>query len=417
MKKEIQHVFLVGAKSLGAYGGFETFVKKLIEHHQNVPEIKYHVACKANGEGAMDEANLPGVIVHSYHPDGTTAEFTYCSARCYRIPVPNIGAAQAIYYDLAALWKFCAYIEQNQIAHPIVYIMACRIGPFMPYFYRRIHNLGGKIYLNPDGHEWKRGKWNRLVREYWKLSEQMMVRYCDKVICDSKNIEKYIRERYADKSMGHSDPATTYIAYGADIHKRDDVQQDPELTAWFRTHGLTSGNYYLMVGRLVKENNYETIIREYMACDSKLPLVIISSHNEKYLQKLEDALQFRSDPRIRFVGPVYNEHLLVGIRSFAYGYIHGHEVGGTNPSLVEALGATKLNLLLDVGFNREVAEDTALYWDKREGSLAALLERCDALPDDAINDYAEAAKRRIHEHYSWEYITQQYEFLFLGKSK
>ena len=144
-KKEVQHVYLVGAKSLVAYGGYETFVYKLTEYHQNKENIKYHVACKANGDGCMDESKFDGVTKINDH------EFELHNAHCFKIDVPQIGPAQAIYYDVAALKACCEHIKKNHIPHPIVYIMACRIGPFAGHFYREIHKLGGTVYLNPDG--------------------------------------------------------------------------------------------------------------------------------------------------------------------------------------------------------------------------------------------------------------------------
>ena len=144
-ENEVQHIFLVGAKSLGAYGGYETFVYKLTEYHQNEPKIKYHVACKANGDGCMDETKVDGVTRINDH------EFEFHNAHCFKIDIPQIGAAQAIYYDVAALNACCKYIKEHKIAHPIVYIMACRIGPFAAHFYKEIHKLGGTVYLNPDG--------------------------------------------------------------------------------------------------------------------------------------------------------------------------------------------------------------------------------------------------------------------------
>ena len=155
-KKEVQHVYLVGAKSLGAYGGYETFVYKLTEYHQNKENIKYHVACKANGDGCMDESKFDGVTKINEH------EFELHNAHCFKIDVPQIGPAQAIYYDVAALKACCEHIKKNHIPHPIVYIMACRIGPFASHFYREIHKLGGTVYLNPDGEcEIIRGRHNR----------------------------------------------------------------------------------------------------------------------------------------------------------------------------------------------------------------------------------------------------------------
>lgn len=106
---DVQNVFLVGAKSLGAYGGYETFVYKLTEYHQNNPNIKYHVACKANGDGCMDETKLDNVKRIS------DTEFEFHHARCFKIHIPQIGPAQAIYYDVAALRESCKYIKKNNI--------------------------------------------------------------------------------------------------------------------------------------------------------------------------------------------------------------------------------------------------------------------------------------------------------------
>ena len=101
------------------------------------------------------------------------------------------------------------------------------------------------------------------------------------------------------------------------------------------------------------------------------------------------------------------------IRENAYGYFHGHEVGGTNPSLLEALSSTDLNLLLGVGFNREVAEDSALYWSKEPGDLARLIEQADNMTPEQIAQLAAKAKQRIATAYSWELICGEYEKLFL----
>lgn len=406
-KMDIQNIFLIGAKSLGAYGGYETFVYKLTEYHQNTPNIKYHVFCKANGDGCMDETKVSGVTRIS------DTEFEYHNARCFKIPVPNIGSAVAIYYDMAALKLCCKYIEENHIEHPIVYIMACRIGPFMRYFYKKIHRLGGKVYLNPDGHEFLRTKWSVPIRKYWKISEQMMVKWSDLVICDSVTIEKYIHECYDGKGIGGKNPATTFIAYGAETRKSKLTDDDPKLMDWYKSKGLEAHEYYLVVGRFVPENNYETMIREYMRSKSKRDFAIITNVNQKFFEELESKLHFTADKRIKFVGTVYDQELLMKIRENAYGYFHGHEVGGTNPSLLEALGSTNLNLLLDVGFNREVAEDAALYWTKADGSLAGLIDRADEKHVRELEVLGEKAKKRIKNAYSWSFICDRYIDVFL----
>jgi len=192
----MQHVFLVGAKSFGGYGGYETFINKLTEYHQNNPKIKYHVAVKANGVGfSVPEGAVLKAGGYDYH-----------NADCFSIKIPEkLVAAQAIYYDCAALKKSIEIVQRDKIENPIVYIMTCRIGPFFSYYAKQIKKLGGKVFLNPDGHEWMRAKWSWPVRAYWKYSERKMVLESDLVVCDSLNIEKYIQKTYGIKN-------TKYIA-------------------------------------------------------------------------------------------------------------------------------------------------------------------------------------------------------------
>ena len=382
----VQHVFIVGSKGIpGNYGGYETFVDKLTEYHQNNPNLKYHVACKAKD----------------------TKTFEYHNADCFDVKVPSIGPAQAIYYDVAALNQCVRYIKRHNIQHPIVYILACRIGPFAAHFQRVIHKLGGKLYINPDGHEWMRAKWSAPVRKYWKISEQLMTKHCDLLICDSKNIEDYIHDEY-----GKYNPKTTFISYGAETRKSKLADDDPKLIAWYKEKGLSPKSYYLVVGRFVPENNYETMIREFMKSHSKRDFALITNVSDKFLEELKEKTHFDQDSRIKFVGTVYDKELLMKIRENAYGYFHGHEVGGTNPSLLEALGSTDLNLLLDVGFNREVAEDSALYWTKQSGNLASLIDWADGMNADEISELGKKASLRIVEAYSWQHIADEYEGCF-----
>ncbi len=433
--KDIQHVFIVGSKGIpGSYGGYETFVDKLTEYHQDEKHLKYHVACKADEDG----------------------EFEYHNARCFKVKVPDIGPAQAIYYDVVALQRVVAYIKKHAIKHPVVYILACRIGPFCSHFHKEIRKLGGKLYVNPDGHEWMRAKWSKIkhpvvyilacrigpfcshfhkeirklggklyvnpdghewmrakwskpVRAYWKQSERLMVKNCDLLICDSKNIEKYIHEKYS-----RYNPQTTYISYGAETRKSALADDDPRLLAWYEEKDLSPKSYYLVVGRFVPENNYETMIREFMLSKSKRDFALITNVSDKFLEELRQRTHFDEDPRIKFVGTVYDQELLMKIRENAYAYLHGHEVGGTNPSLLEALGSTDLNLLLDVGFNREVAEDAALYWAKGEGSLSSLVDYADGLSSVEKKKYAELSNGRIESEYSWSGISGKYGRLFMG---
>lgn len=400
-----RHSYIIGAKSIGLYGGFESFVMNLLQQHKNNKRLKYHVACKANGDGYMDLKKLPGATMIN------KTEFSYCNAHGFLIHVPEkLGSAQAIYYDIRALRWCCEHIERNHIERPIVYILASRIGPFEKRYVKRIHQAGGLVYQNPDGHEDWRAKWSPLVRKYWKLSEKYAVKNADLVVCDSKSIEDYIKDEYSNYH-----PRTTFIAYGSYVTPSPLADDDPKFVNWLNDHNLKFGSFYCMVGRCVPENNYETIIREYMFSHTKKDLVIITTDNPKMFKELEQKLHYKKDKRIKFVGTVYDTELLTKIRENACGYLHGHSVGGTNPSLLEALGATKLNLLYDVGFNREVAEDAALYWNKDNGNLAALIDKADKLSEESVEKYGQKAKKRIEEFYSWQFITDKYKSIFLNE--
>ncbi len=402
----VQHVFIIGAKSIGQYGGYETFVDKLTEQHQKNGSIRYHIACKANGDGSMDESKLEGVEITKKNSDGTASEFTYHNAHIFKISCPKIGPAVAIYYDWAAAQYSIRYCKEHQIEHPIFYILTCRIGLFIDGLVRQIKAIGGTYMLNPDGHEWMRAKWSAPVRKYWKWSEKKMVNAADVVICDSVNIQKYIEREYHH-------PHTCFIAYGSDTSPSLLADDDYKFLSWLNEKNLRVNEYYLVVGRFVPENNYETMIREFMRSHSPRDFAIITNMNDKLKAHLEEKLRFSSDPRIKFVGTVYDKELLKKIREKAYGYFHGHEVGGTNPSLLEALGSTELNLLLDVGFNREVGQEATLYWMKKDGDLAKLIDRADQMSLAERKEHGRQAKERIKNAYSWKIIGKEYEKLWM----
>ena len=386
-QEEIKNIYIIGSKGIPAkYGGFETFVENLTA--KKISEnIKYHVACMANDE----------------------KEFEYNGARCFNVKVPNIGPAKAVYYDIQAFKKCIKHIKENKISNAIVYVLACRIGPFISHYKKILHKLDCKLFVNPDGHEWKRAKWNALIKKYWKLSERLMVKHADLLICDSINIEKYIQEDYKKYN-----PKTIFIAYGADIEKSKLDDNDETLLKWYKEKGVSKKEYYLAVGRFVPENNFETMIKEFMKSKTKKDFVLITNvEKNKFYDELKEKTHFENDERIKFVGTVYDQGLIKKIRENAFAYLHGHSVGGTNPSLIEALASTELNLLYDVGFNREVGEDGALYWSLEDYNLSNMINELENIKEEKIEQYSEKAKKRIFEQYSWKKIINDYENVFV----
>ena len=382
----MQHVFIIGSRGLPAqYGGFETFVDQLVSH-QVSPDIQYHVACLSN--------------------DQAYQHFDYKGVDCFTIKAPKLGPARVIAYDMMAINYALKVIKKQGIEQPIFYVLGNTIGAFVAPFARKIHKMGGQFYINPDGLEWKRAKWAKPIQAYLKYSEKIMTRHADLVISDNPGIESYIKEAYPWSK-------TTYIAYGTDLSPTRLTRQDRKVRELYQKWQTKEKNYYLILGRFVPENNYETAIREFMASSTKRDLVIICNHEgNPYFEELRTRTGFDQDPRVKFVGTVYDQDLLKYIRKEAFAYIHGHEVGGTNPGLLEALAQTDLNLVLGVSFNQTVAKDTAQYWTKETGNLAHLIDQVDPLED--VSEWGQLAKANMKQNFTWEKIVGEYEELFLS---
>ena len=382
----MQHVFIIGSRGLPAqYGGFETFVDQLVSH-QVSPDIQYHVACLSN--------------------DQAYQHFDYKGVDCFTIKAPKLGPARVIAYDMMAINYALKLIKKQGIKKPIFYVLGNTIGAFVAPFARKIHKMGGRFYINPDGLEWKRAKWAKPIQAYLKYSEKIMTRHADLVISDNPGIESYIKEAYPWSK-------TTYIAYGTDLSPTSLTSQDRKVREFYQKWQTQEKNYYLILGRFVPENNYETAIREFMASSTKRDLVIICNHEgNPYFEELRARTGFDQDPRVKFVGTVYDQDLLKYIRKEAFAYIHGHEVGGTNPGLLEALAQTDLNLVLRVSFNQTVAKETAQYWTKETGNLAHLINQVDSLED--VSEWGQLAKTNMKHNFTWEKIVGEYEELFLS---
>lgn len=382
----MQHVFIIGSRGLPAqYGGFETFVDQLVSH-QVSPDIQYHVACLSN--------------------DQAYQHFDYQGVDCFTINPLKLGPARVIAYDMMAINYALKLIKKQGIEQPIFYVLGNTIGAFVAPFARKIHKMGGRFYINPDGLEWKRAKWAKPIQAYLKYSEKIMTRHADLVISDNPGIESYIKEAYPWSK-------TTYIAYGTDLSPTSLNSQDRKAREFYHKWQTQEKNYFLILGRFVPENNYETAIREFMTSSTKRDLVIIcNQEGNPYFEELRARTGFDQDPRVKFVGTVYDQNLLKYIRKGAFAYIHGHEVGGTNPGLLEALAQTDLNLVLGVSFNQTVAKDTAQYWTKETGNLAHLIDQVDSLED--VSEWGQRAKANMKQNFTWEKIVGEYEELFLS---
>ena len=382
----MKDIFIIGSRGLPAqYGGFETFVEKLISHKVS-PAIRYHVACLSD--------------------ESTGNHFDYKGADCFTVNPPKLGPARVIAYDMMAINYSLKLIKKEGIQSPIFYILGNTIGAFIVHFAKKIQSVCGILLVNPDGLEWKRAKWSKPVQSYLKYSEKEMTKYANLIISDNRGIETYIQNTYPWAR-------TTFIAYGTDLSKTTLTAEDDPVRDWYQKWQTQEKDYYLILGRFVPENNYEIAIREFMKSSTERDLVIICNHEgNAYFDELRQITGFDKDKRVKFVGTVYDQDLLKYIRNQAFAYIHGHEVGGTNPGLLEALAQTDLNLIYNVDFNHQVAQDTALYWTKEDGNLSQLIDSVDGKV--SFEDLGNAAKANMKENYTWEKIVGEYEELFLS---
>ena len=249
---------------------------------------------------------------------------------------------------------------------------------------------------NMDGLEYKRTKFNRWVPKFVFWEERMAVKHSHFLIADNMGIHDYYKEKYGKESK--------FLAYGADIH--EDYDEDI-----LKEFGLEADGYFIVVARLEPENNLFMAIEGYLASGQygKRPLVIVGKTNTPYGKHLVE--RYGDDRNIRFVGGIYDFRKLNSIRHYSYAYFHGHSVGGTNPSLLEAMASGCFILAHDNIFNRAVLGENALYY----GSTDAAMEMLDGI-DQAVSAYKKEYTGRnlevIRRDYSWEKLVDEHEEYF-----
>ncbi len=252
------------------------------------------------------------------------------------------------------------------------------------------------VAVHVDGLEWQRAKWGPNGRRYYLANEKLAVRWADELISDAIGIQEYYLDRYQAESV--------FLAYGSPLIPAADPARLAELE-------LTPGGYHLVVARMEPENHVDVIVEGYVRSAATLPLVVVGSvpypsEHERTVQALAAA-----DPRIRMLGGVWDQDLLNSLYAGAATYLHGHSVGGTNPSLLRAMGAGAPTVAWEVNFNREVLGDTGQFFHT-PAQLAELIEQSEADPV-AAHGRGEAARERASTAYRWDDVAAGYEALCL----
>jgi glycosyltransferase involved in cell wall biosynthesis len=247
------------------------------------------------------------------------------------------------------------------------------------------------IVTNMDGFEWKRAKYSPLVQWFLKHAEKWAAVYSDFLIADSFTMQEYIRDKYQRQA--------DYIPYGAEVFDK------PDETV-LQKFDLTRHAYNMLVARIEPENNIETIIRGCLAANTSHPLLIIGNHQNKFGRYLTSKY---IDKKIIFYGAVYDMEALNQLRYHSHFYFHGHSVGGTNPSLLEAMASQALVVAHDNVFNRAVLDDDAYYF-RNSNDIAALLNAGAARGGEALKITNNLQK--IRTRFSWENVACQLEKTF-----
>ena len=379
----MKNVFIIGSRGYHYnYGGWETFVSNLVDNY-NDNDTKFYISEYTNKNNVLKYKVNNNIIVNPIY-------------------VKSNSKGKMFIYSVKAFKNAINYIEKNNLDNCYMYILGLKLFNYLKIYHRKLKKLNIKIIVNPDGLEWMRSKWSYPVKKFFLLSERLMLNSCDLIICDGLGIKDYIDNKYPKLK-----DITKYIAYGTNYIDFKNVDEDKIL----KKYHLDKNKYLLMVGRCVPENNYELVIKEFMNSKIDKQLIIITNlSSSNYYNELKKKLNFDNDNRITFIDGVYDKIELATIRKNAYLYIHGHSVGGTNPSLLEAMSLTDLNILYDVCFNHDIGLDTCLYF-KEEGSLTKLFDDSKML-DNKRKKLGPIAKERIENNFTWDIIVKEYKEIF-----
>ncbi|WP_241240780.1 DUF1972 domain-containing protein [Maribacter sp. MJ134] len=211
------------------------------------------------------------------------------------------------------------------------------------------------IITNMDGLEWKRTKYSKLVRLFLKIAEKLAVRTSDYLVADSIGIKKYLKEKYNRQAE--------YIAYGAEVF-------DAPNSEILEEYNVQAGTYNMLIARLEPENNIEIILDGVAKCQLRHKFLVVGKHETKFGEYLKE--KFKDWNHIEFLGGIYNLDHLNNLRYYSNLYFHGHSVGGTNPSLLEAMASSCLIVANDNLFNKGILGEDALYFNDSNDVLTSL---------------------------------------------
>ncbi|HOJ30447.1 MAG TPA: DUF1972 domain-containing protein [bacterium] len=359
-------IAILGIRGIPArYGGFETCAEKIAEYLGKKGH-KIFVPCR---KYLYPDKPLPGDNIQVCFPFCIRGKITETFSHTFFSMLKTI------------IWSPDVILLFNAANSPLA-------------IFGKIY--GKKFVINVDGFEWKRQKWGFCGKTYFKFASCFSTFIADSIVADSHKIAEYYDSRFHKKSV--------YIPYGADIF----YSKSPEI---IKSMGLQPKTYFFNGSRLEPENNQELMIKEFQLANINNVLAI-SGDIRKKNSYVKNILNIASQ-QIKFTGPVYEKKAYLELQANSLAYIHGNEVGGTNPALLSAMGCGALILALDVPFNREVLGDCGLYFTKKSGSLANLIKQMVESPEK-FSSLGDKARERVKQFYRWDDVIQKYEQLLIS---
>ncbi|WP_334148370.1 glycosyltransferase [Microbacterium sp.] len=362
-------IAMVGTRGVpAAYGGFETAIEEV---GRRLAERGHDVVVYTRGSAHREKTYLGMRVVH----------------------LPAVPVKQIETLSHTGLSTLHLMFRRRPDA---TFVFNAANSPFLPLLRLR----RAPVALHMDGLEWRRSKWGPRGKAYYRWAEEFGVRTADALIADAPGIADYYRHQF--------DVPTEMIRYGAPILESVADGRIEEL-------GLTPAGYHLVVARFEPENHVLEIVEGYRRSAATLPLVVVGSapYSSEYTQRIQQAAA--GDERIRLVGGVYDQDLLDALYFHAFTYDHGHSVGGTNPSLLRALGASTAVIAFDVAFNREVLGDEGWFFSTPD-DVAAAFEQSEADPD-RTRELGVRGQERARTAFRWEDVADEYERLARSLAK
>ena len=315
-KRILMKIAILGTRGIpNHYSGFEQFAEFFSVY---LVEKGHEVYCYNSHDHPFQEKDFHGVnIIHQYDPEyklGTFGQFIYDFNCIMDSRKRDFDIILQLGYTSNSIWFFLL--------------------PKKPI-----------IITNMDGLEWKRSKYSKLVQQFLKFAELLAVKSSNYLVADSLGIQKYLKEKYKIDS--------TYIPYGATVFENPDEEL-------LKEYNVTKSNYNMILARFEPENNIETVLNGIVLCEEETKVLVVGNHNTKYGGYLKE--KFSANKAIRFIGAEFNINKLNNLRYFSNFYFHGHSVGGTNPSLLEAMASRAFIIAHNNHFNKAILKENGYYF-------------------------------------------------------